>query len=388
MTGARAARVWDVVVVGAGPAGALAAYEIARAGLRVLIVERSQLPRDKVCGCCLSARGIDTLASCGLSRHLSSLAPASYRALRLGVGGHEARLPLPGGVTISRARLDAMIVDAAASAGADVLGGTRARLDPLPSSIAGTRTLQLLQSGSRTMGRVRARVVIEATGLAHPLAIDELGGEVVHQSSRIGVSAMLDADARVPWTDGDINMAVGREGYVGAVRLEDARWRIAAALDAHVVRAAGHVTPVARRVLERAGWSSPRALESATWRGSPALWRGPRGVASSRLLVIGDAAGYVEPFTGEGIACALAAGRAVAALAPSAVEHWSDDLVDLWTNAMRRRIQRGWRAATVAAHALRQPALATAATAVLARYPALASPAVTYVSGTSEGGPL
>lgn len=388
MNTGHAARVWDVVVVGAGPAGALAAYGIARAGLRVLIVERGRLPRDKVCGCCLSARAIETLASCGLSGHLSSLAPRSYDALRLGVRGHDARLPLPRGVSVSRARLDATIVDAAAAAGAEVLDATRARLDPLRSSMEGTRTLQLVQSGSRAIGSIRARVVIEATGLAHPLAIDELGGEVVHRSSRMGVSTMLDAEVRGPWTDGEINMAVGREGYVGAVRLEDGRWRIAAALDAHALRTAGHVTPVARSVLQRTGWTSPPALESANWRGSPPLWREPRRVASSRLLVIGDAAGYVEPFTGEGIACALAAGRAVATLAPSAVEDWSDDLVDLWTNAMRRSIQRGWRAATIAAHALRQPALATAAAAVLARYPVLASPAVTYVSGASEGGPL
>lgn len=380
--------IWDVAVIGAGPAGALAARQIAQEGFRVLLVEQDRLPRDKVCGCCLSARGIETLAACELSRHLAMLAPVSYDALRLGAGGAEARIPIPRGVTIDRARLDAMLVQAAAAAGTTVLDETRAVLEPLQSRVEGTRTLSLTARRGRARLTVRARLVIVAAGLANRVAVGELDGEVVHKASRVGVSAVLDATEPVPWTDGDVNMAVAREGYVGAARLADGRWRVAAALEARLLRTTGRVTPLVRQVLDSAGWPAPLALESALWRGTPALWRQPRHVAARRLFVIGDAAGYVEPFTGEGIACALDAGRAVAELAIPAVAHWSNGLVDTWTDTVRRRIQRGWRAAALAAHAVRQPLLATAATALLSRYPGLAAPAVAYVNGSRQGGLL
>lgn len=382
-----AGSIWDVVVVGAGPAGALAARQIAREGLRVLLVEQDRLPRDKVCGCCLSARGIATLAACELSRQLALLTPRSYEALRLAAGGAEARIPIPRGVTVDRARLDAMLVHAAVGAGAAVLDETRAVLEPSQSAVESTRTLHLVPRRGRAQLTVRARLVLIAAGLANRVAAGELDGEVVRDASRIGVSTVIDASEAVPWDDGQVNMAVAREGYVGAARLEDGRWRVAAALEARRLRVTG-VSALVRQVLDSAGWPTPLALGSATWRGTPPLWRQPRQVAARRVFAIGDAAGYVEPFTGEGIACALDAGRRVAELAIPAVNHWSHGVVDTWTNTVRHGIQRRWRAATLAAHAVRQPMLATAATALLARYPRLAGPAVAYVNGSRQGGLL
>lgn len=376
--------VWDVAVVGAGPAGALAARQIARAGLRVLLVEQDRLPRDKVCGCCLSARGIETLAACHLSHRLASLGPRSYDALRLAASGAEARIPLPGGVTIDRACLDAMLVEAAASAGATVLDQTRAVLESLHSSVDDLRRLHLSSRGGRGPSRTQARVVVLAAGIANRVAIPDLDDDVVRTASRIGVSTTLDAAEPVPWADDAINMAVARAGYVGAARLEDGRWRVAAALDRRELHTSGRVSPLVRRVLESAGWSAPQALTCTAWRGTPALWRHPRRVAARRLFVIGDAAGYVEPFTGEGIACALDAGRAVAELAVRAAAHWSDSLIDAWTETVTRRVQRGWRAAAVAAHVVRQPVLTAATTGLLSRYPGLASPAVAYLNRSRE----
>lgn len=384
----RANTVWDVAVVGAGPAGALAARQIARDGLRVLLVEQDRLPRDKACGCCLSARGIETLAACRLSRHLGKLVPRRYDALRLASGGAEALIPLPPGVTLNRTRLDGMLVDEAAAGGATVLDETRAELEPLQSPLDVGRTLRLVPRGGGTPFCIQARMVVLAAGIGNRVALRELDGAVVHRAARIGVSCVLGATDPVPWTDGAINMAVAREGYVGAARLEDGRWRVAAALEAHHLRRAGRVSGLVRQVLQSAGWSAPSGLESAAWRGTPALWRHPRRVAARRLFAVGDAAGYVEPFTGEGIACALDAGRVVAELAIQGVAHWSDALIDAWTDTITRSVQRGWRAATVAAYLVRQPVLATTTTALLARYPGLAAHAVAYVNRSREGGSL
>ena len=57
---------WDVVVVGAGPAGSMAALEIARRGPSVLLVDKARFPRYRVCGCCLNGRALSLLGSAGL----------------------------------------------------------------------------------------------------------------------------------------------------------------------------------------------------------------------------------------------------------------------------------------------------------------------------------
>src|SRR5215212_4439345 len=60
--------LWDAVVIGAGVAGSIAAYQLARSGARVLLVDRATFPRDKVCGCCLNAHALRALEECGLAR--------------------------------------------------------------------------------------------------------------------------------------------------------------------------------------------------------------------------------------------------------------------------------------------------------------------------------
>src|SRR5882724_2418075 len=61
-----AQRSWEVIVIGAGPAGAMAAYELARRSLRVLLVDKSAFPRPKVCGCCLNGQALALLQTRGL----------------------------------------------------------------------------------------------------------------------------------------------------------------------------------------------------------------------------------------------------------------------------------------------------------------------------------
>ncbi len=103
-------------------------------------------------------------------------------------------------------------------------------------------------------------------------------------------------------------MACGRRGYLGLVRLEDGRLNLAAALDPCWMRVCGGPGPAAARLLAEVGWPPVPNLAEQNWRGTPALTRQARRRAAERLFLIGDAAGYIEPFTGEGMAWALAAG--------------------------------------------------------------------------------
>ena len=73
LPGEAADRVWDCVVIGAGPAGALAAREVARRGASVLLLDRAAFPRYKVCGCCLNPRSLGVLDRVGLGHLVGQL---------------------------------------------------------------------------------------------------------------------------------------------------------------------------------------------------------------------------------------------------------------------------------------------------------------------------
>lgn len=364
-------RTWDAVVVGAGPAGALAARELARRGVTTLLVDRAVFPRGKVCGCCLNRWSLRTLQTVGLGELPARCGAVPLHEVRLATRGPRARLPLPGGVALSRERFDAALVEAAVTAGAHFLPGTRAVLDGVSRA---SRRL-LLQQGEQVTP-IEARLVLVADGLAGTLLAGESGLRAeVAAGSRIGAGVIAEAGPDF-YQPGTIFMACGTGGYTGLVRLEDGRLDVAAALDPALVRRAGGLGRAVEGILTEAGLPSLPGLAELGWRGTPALTRqAPR--AAERLLVLGDAAGYVEPFTGEGMAWALASARA---LAPLAARGWSSTLAVEWKAVHHRLIVRRQRLCRLVALALRCPHLTRAMVRVLSWMPALARPVMRRLS--------
>ena len=117
-------RCWDALVIGAGPAGALAARQLAAVGLRTLLVDRKTFPRSKVCGGC--PRAVATLQAAGLNGLLSAHGAAPIERFVLRSEGREVSLQLSGGAALSREVFDAALVRAAIAAGAHFLPETRA----------------------------------------------------------------------------------------------------------------------------------------------------------------------------------------------------------------------------------------------------------------------
>ena len=163
------------------------------------------------------------------------------------------------------------------------------------------------------------------------------------------------------------------------MRLEDGRLDLAAALDAAWVRACGGPGRAAAWLLAEAGWPAVPRLAELSWRGTPALTRRARHLATERLFLLGDAAGYIEPFTGEGMAWALAAGRAVAPLAARAADRWSPELAPAWSAVYYRLIARRQVFCRAVAAVLRSPPLTRAMIQLLSRAPALAAPVARYL---------
>lgn len=355
--------VWDVAVVGAGPAGCACAIVCAHAGARTLLIDRSVFPREKVCGHCLSARGLAAAEGLIGADAVAQLRGAPMRRASIWSGGREAQARLAGGVVIERASLDAALARGAMRAGAAGLFGRSATLATDDGAEARTLTL-------RGGGPMRARVVVAADGVQGRLLADEPGmAQRVPTSSRMGAACTIDAGADGP-AEGEVRMCVGREGYVGMARLRDGRTHVAAALRPASARRAGGPGALAERILRCAGAPRPRGLEEASWRGAGLLTR-RRRPAGRRVLAVGDAACFVEPFTGEGMTWAMESGALAARFALRGAEGWSSSIERALMREHARRIGRSQLACRVIAAALRRPALTGALLRVGAWAPGL-----------------
>jgi flavin-dependent dehydrogenase len=204
---------------------------------------------------------------------------------------------------MSRGSLDSVLARHAQSAGAELRDGASAEVTPGD----GCECVRVQHMGAEA--EVHARVVIVADGL---------GGSSLRRypgfswrttrASRIGLGAVLHTGI-VHVAGGALHMHVGRDGYVGMVRLEDGLVDVAAAVDPRALRTHGPgvvVAEVLRTCGAQADWAS-----SVRWHGTPPLTRRRERVAQTGVFVVGDAAGYVEPFTGEGMAWAVGAGAGV-----------------------------------------------------------------------------
>ena len=211
------------------------------------------------------------------------------------------------------------------------------------------------------------------------------GGDATPDAgSRIGAGTTVPAGAVPPFfANGTIFMATGRGGYVGLVRVEDGRLDVAAAFDVAFVKAHGGPGPAAEAVLGEVGWPRVPGLAELPWKGTPALTRRAKALGGARWFAVGDAAGYVEPFTGEGMAWAVMSAAALAPIAARAVHRWDDSLVREWEAAHRRAIGTRQRACRVVSRVLRSPALTTLAVRALSAFPVLSRPVVARLNRPS-----
>jgi flavin-dependent dehydrogenase len=377
-----ARRPWDVVVIGAGPAGALAARLATCAGLSTLLLEAKSWPRDKVCGGCLNQRALAVLGQIGLASELRRCGAVPIEEMQLVLGGRATLFALPQGLAVSRAKLDALMVESAASAGVTFVSEASAVIELQRDDRRRTITVNC-PNGSAA---VSTRLVVVADGLLRSSLrnLPEFATETA-RDARIGVGAMIAGEfPLVP--SGRIVMVVARGGYVGLTRVEADRVNIAAALDADVLRRWPSVGDAIGSILLAAGIAVPAGLDQAEWRGRPPLTSRPSRVAAERLFVIGDASGYVEPFTGEGIAAAFESALAVAPLLVPAAQHWQPSLSEMWEEVHRRAVRERQGASRVLAWTLRRPWTTAAALGVCRAFPPAAKYLIRRINRQTERG--
>jgi menaquinone-9 beta-reductase len=360
--------IWDAIVIGAGPSGAMAARRLSLAGARVLLVEKKRFPRAKVCGACLSPLALEELALAGLGSLVPSLGGRALSEFHLRFRGRLLRIPLSGGSAVSRERFDAALTTSATGAGCHFRDGTRALVD---RGQDGSLHVRLTQYGHHA--QAVARTVLVASGLNRSIVqADDMPLAEIARGSRVGAGCRL-APAPPSYGDGTIFMAIAAGGYVGIVRVEDGSLNVAAAFDPALIGRCRTLGAAAIEVLASAGAPQLGELEDAQWQGTAALTRRTRPLCHDRLFVLGDAAGYVEPFTGEGIAWSLASARAIEPFALRAIERWEPRLARDWARAHHELIGRRGRVCRALAHGLRHPWLTRLGFELLARLPGAAS---------------
>ena len=328
----------DVVVVGAGPAGSSAAYHLAACGLDVILVERHELGRDKVCGDGLTPSAVRELVRMGVDTSTWQ----RNRGLRVIGGGHRLHIPWPEqaslpsyGLARRRAELDRDLAEHAAAAGARLLTGVTATG---PATTAAGRvigvtakpTARAARPGIPQPATLRAPLVIDAGGVSARLATAV--GRRKDERRPLGVAVRAyfrspraqDAwmESRLELWDGPPNRSDLLPGYGWL-------WSVG---DGLVNVGLGSVSSRAAttRVDYRAVFKRWVASVPASWAFTPDNRVGrPASAAlpmafnrkphyADGLMLLGDAGGMVSPFNGEGIAQALMSGRLAAEAAAQA----------------------------------------------------------------------
>jgi flavin-dependent dehydrogenase len=364
----------DALVIGAGPAGSLIAHALASRGTHTRIVDRAAFPRHKVCGCCLAQGGQQALARAGLQNTIDDA--GTLDTMTLHHRRRSAAVHIPTYKTITRDVMDARLLNAARDAGVETFTAVAARLTGEP----GVAVMTDANGESHTL---HARVVILADGIAGTAAkdIDAIAWRV-HRASHVGLSATLDrARFTVPDT---IAMHATPLGYVGIAPAGPHATALAAAIRPSAIRSHGAIDAI-NHILDAASQHPPIQLDAETRiRGVPALTRRRESPEHAGwLLAIGDAAGYVEPFTGEGMSWALQSAEA-------AVEHACAIIEDryrigTWSTEARRLLRWEHRGCRVVSAALRTPFCVDAAITAAGIMPRFARAVASLLVGSTPG---
>ena len=324
--------IYDVAIVGAGPGGSTCAALCADAGLSTLVIERSIFPREKVCGDCVNPACWPIFDRLQVSERVLALPHSRIEEVQfIGTDGRSVRHPLPassrGEIAVKRSLLDDLLLHRARELGAEVREGA---------------TVRALEHGwniQTTAGTFSARTLVAADGRNSTVA-RLLGLLPLAEKDRIGVQTQFPA----PQDFGNrVLMRFHPRGYCGLASVGDGQLNLC-------------LVSTARHIGDLKAWAVREFALSPTqeWRTITPLARAAVPATHANLLLVGDAARVVEPFTGEGIYYALASGELAARhiiarnLDGYAAAHAQLYRGRLWINALAKQAVLHPRLATLA----------------------------------------
>src|SRR5882724_684993 len=311
---------YDVIIAGGGPAGASAAIHLANSGARVLLLEQKKFPRAKLCGEFISPECTPHFERLGVAEQMFSAGPAKltetvfYSRTGKSVSVPSAWFGARGvALGLSRAEMDERLLRRASEAGAVVLENTP--------------VVNLLFDQDRVAGVVvkhanseigyRAPVSIDATGRTRALSRCVAKSRHQTQSHRVPLVAFKAHLKGARVAPGACEIYLDRGGYGGLSRIENGLSNLCFIASARDVRACGaDAERVMREVVcqnHRAARVLSEARACSPWLAVSLEGFGRHSVAPRvGLLAIGDAASFIDPFTGSGMLMALESGELAA----------------------------------------------------------------------------
>ncbi len=321
MTAARA-DFYDVAVVGAGPAGSSAAIRLARAGLKVALLEQKQFPRQKLCGefispeCLIHFEELGVLGDMSLAGSTDINRTVFYaRNARSVTVLSEWLMPGSHALGLSRAEMDACLMAKASVEGADVFEQTQVTgLIVNDGVVRGVET----KGTDRQPVSIEAKLTVDATGRAKVLArmIEKTTsvGPTRQKAQYVAFKTHLEGGS-VP--EGDCEIYAYRGGYGGCNRVEKDLSNLCFIVTADTAKQfRGDTTEILRNVVfdnAQAARTLREVVVVDDWLAVPieSYGRGSLTPAAG-LITIGDAAAFIDPFTGSGILLALESSKIAA----------------------------------------------------------------------------
>ena len=333
----------DVLVVGAGPAGSAAATWAARAGLDVTLVDAETFPRDKPCGGGLTPRAIAELDALGASQWITTR--ARNAGLRAAGCGQTLYLPWPGGSlpnygsAAPRLQLDDAIRKVALEAGVTPVEGLRAT--DVDHDERGRVAAVVFTDAEKNTTRIHCNRLIVADGVRSQLG--RVLGREWHRSTAYGVAArayISSGRSDDPWISSHLELRGTQNellsGYGWIFPLGDGDVNIGVgtlATDKHPAEVnlrqlTNHYTDQ-----QREDWELDGELR-ATWSAMLPMGGAVSGVAGPNWMLVGDAAGCVNPLNGEGIDYGLETGHLAAQLL---TDPSTTDFSTVWPTILREK---------------------------------------------------
>lgn len=317
---------YDCIIVGGGPGGASAAIHLATKGARVLLIEQKKFPREKLCGEFISPECLEHFRHLGVAESMGVAGGVNVTETRF-YSRKGASISVPSqwfgqsetlALGLSRAEMDERLLRRASAVGVQVIEGARVNALLMEEGrVCGVR----VKAGAAAR-EYSARVTIDATGRSRALS------RVVEQPSHHGRAPFVAFKTHVSGACSDAGCCEIYSfpgGYGGLVPVEGGLSNlcfIVSSRDARVRR--GDAEKVVREIVmtnQRARRTLERARARTEWLGTALEGFGRREITPAEgLLAVGDAASFIDPFTGSGMLMALESGE----LAARVVARWLD----------------------------------------------------------------
>lgn len=328
----------DVLIAGAGPAGAIAATILARAGARVLVLDRARFPRPKLCGDTINPGTLAVLRGLGLECVTNGSLPLAGMIVTGGGSVRvEGRYDDASGLAMSRSQLDNALLIAAAGAGARI--EQEVLVDGPVSGSSGVAGV-VVKGRVGSPLRMTARITIAADG----------------RYSRVARAVGLSRSASHPrrWAIGSYFLDVAGMSAFGEMHVRAGHYLGVAPLPGGITNACvvtpqpGRGTPADILMTALRGDALLRDRFLAARMIAEPICLGPLAVdcavaGAPGLLLAGDAAGFVDPMTGDGLRFAMRGGELAAIEALHALEHGNTDAHVRLLHARRHEFAAKWR---------------------------------------------